>query len=216
MSRRRVKTFWFSYRSSRFGGAGLAILIFFLFISISAPFLTPYDPLRDRFLAEGVALPSWYRIMPQYSTLPETMNFNVTPHADGGNWTFRAEGPFRLIQDDPLTLSFQMTDRSASSAAGELTHYFSYDRAPPLSFQLNTNLQFGAVTSSVYQIELLIVNPDFESFLIWSSGLNANPLDSSQLQVDSKGLTVEYKSRMGLAWHQNVAEKIFSKKGLYA
>ncbi len=197
------------------GLAGLAILMFFLFISISAPILTPYDPLRDKFLAEGLALPAWYRILPQYRGLPETMDFTVAPKVDRENWNVTIEKPFRLAGDDPLTLRFQTIEGSSRSGTGELTHQFNYQFEPPLSFQVNTTLNFETVIGSVYQVDFSIVDPDFENFTVWSSGPNTKPSEPLQLKLDSKGLPFEYKSKMGLQWYENIAERVFSKKGVY-
>jgi peptide/nickel transport system permease protein len=216
LSRSTLRRFWSSYRRSRLGLIGLSILSFFLFVAIFAPVLTPYDPLGDRFLAEGVALPSWYRIFPQYRDFPSTMDFSVSPKVDSGNWSIRTEEPFKVVRSDPLTFTFLTANASKMSANVEMTHQFGYEYAPPLSFQVNTDFRFNAVKNSTYQLQLFITDPGSNRFMIWSSGPRTGPLEPSQLNLDSKGLPFEYKAEMGLEWYQNVAVRVFSKKGLYS
>ena len=214
-SKTRLHEFWATYRRSRMGLVGLSILLFFLLAAVLAPVLTPYDPLADRFLAEGVALPLWYRLIPAYGDLPQTTDFPVTPKIDSENWQAKAETPFRILADGALTLEFTATPGHVETRTAELRHRLHYPFAPPLSFQIATNLRFGPIENSVYQIELFILDTDSVQYLIWSSGFKTGPLEPPELRLDTKGLPFEYKSRMGLEWYQNVAERIFSKKGAY-
>ncbi|MBS7623911.1 hypothetical protein KEJ39_09630, partial [Candidatus Bathyarchaeota archaeon] len=89
---------WSRYRRSRLGLAGLAILLFFILTALLAPVLTPYDPLEDKYLAEGVALPAWYRILPGYSDLPQTTDYHVAARVDAVNWQARVEGPVTVSE----------------------------------------------------------------------------------------------------------------------
>ena len=216
MSVAKIAQFWSTYRRSRLGLVGLTILASFLLVSISAPALTPYDPIRDRDLAEGAALPAWYKVLPQYADLPGTRDFVVNPEIGVGNWELNAQGDVKPISRDPVTLALQSVDGRPGVGTAELTHRFAYQYAPPLSFQINMGLDFVSVIESTYQLELFVINPESEPFLIWDGGPNSRPLEPSRLDLDSKGLPFEYKSKMGLQWYQNVAERIFAKKGLYS
>jgi len=197
------------------GLIGLAILLFFVVMSIAAPLLTPYDPLGDKFLAEGVALPSWYKAFPGYNDFPQTMEFVVFPRIGQNGWRLDSQGPMKLVGEDPLKLSFESASEKSEYSTAELTHDFNYQYAPPLSFQIKTDIRFEALSNSIYEIELLIISPDSSSFSLWSSGASTKPVDPSEVSVDTKGLSFEYKSKMGLEWYQNVAERIFSRKGVY-
>lgn len=211
-----LSNFWSSYKRSKMGMVGLAILILFLIMAIFAPILSPYHPIDDRFLAEGIALPAWYRIFPQYSRYPETMSFHVMSTVNDQNWDVRLAGSFNLDNVDPITLGFYSENVSEASGIAELVHYFDYQYDSPLSFQIHTEFQFDEIANTEYQVELFMLNPDHESFLIWSSGKSARALSPRELNLDSKGLPFEYKSKMGLEWYQNVAERIFTKEGKYA
>lgn len=210
-----MSEFWSTYRRSRLGLVGLAILLFFLLVASLAPVLTPYDPLGDRFLAEGIALPSWYRFIPGYGDLPQTTDFPVAAKINAENWQAKIETPFKILEDGTLILDFTGMPGHTETRTAELLHRLHYQFAPPLSFQIATDFRFGAIENSVYQIELFMLDPDSEQFLIWSSGFNTRPIEPPELKLDSKGLPFEYKSRMGLEWYQNVAEHIFSEKGTY-
>jgi peptide/nickel transport system permease protein len=191
------------------------ILIFFIIVAFTAPLLTPYDPIRDKFLAEGSALPAWFKILPQYSGLPETMDFTVPSEVDGDGWRFKVEGPVTLSRPEPLTFTFRDSDGVGASGVAELTHSFDYEYSPPHSFRVNMSLQFLDVNNVTYSAELYILNPESDSFLVWSSGPNRRPLEPQTISLDSKGIPFELKSRMGLEWHRNVAEHIFSERGPY-
>lgn len=198
------------------GMVGLAILILFIIMAVFAPILSPYHPINDRFLAEGIALPAWYRVFPQYSGYPETMNFQVSPIVDDVNWSIRLSGSFDLDNVDPISLTYVSRNSNDSSGIAELAHYFYYRYDSPLSFQIHTDFQFDEITNTKYRIELFMLNPDNESFLVWDSGTNIRALTPHELNLDSKGLSFDYKSKMGLEWYENVAERIFTKKGMYA
>jgi peptide/nickel transport system permease protein len=198
------------------GMAGLVILILFITMAVFAPILSPYHPIDDRFLAEGIALPEWYRIFPQYRGYPETMSFHVASTVNVENWDVRLTGSLSLDSVDPITLRFYYENISGASGIAELVHYFDYQYNSPLSFQVHTEFQFDEITNTKYQVQLFMLNPDYESFLIWSSGMNTKALSPRELNLDSKGLSFEYKSKMGLEWYQNVAERIFKEKGTYA
>ncbi|MEM3381901.1 MAG: ABC transporter permease [Candidatus Bathyarchaeia archaeon] len=215
MSRVRLREFWSAYKNSRLGISGLISLIFFIFVAFTAPLLTPYDPIRDKFLAEGSALPAWFKIFPQYSGLPETMDFTVQSEVDCAGWSFKFEGPVTLNIQEPLTFTFKAADRVGDSGVAEFTHKFNYEYSPPYSFRVNMSLQFLDINNVTYSAELLILTPEYESFLVWSIGPSRRPLEPPNISLDSKGIPFELKSRMGLEWHRNVAEHIFSKRGPY-
>ncbi|WP_455278111.1 ABC transporter permease [[Eubacterium] cellulosolvens] len=216
MPNKTFSKFWSSYKRSNMGMAGLAILILFIIMAVFAPILSPYHPIDDRFLAEGIALPEWYRIFPQYRGYPETMSFHVAPTVNVENWDVRLTGSLSLDSVDPVTLGFYSGNISDAYGIVELVHYFDYQYNSPLSFQIHTEFQFDDITNTKYQVQLFMLNPDYESFLIWSSGMNTKALSPRELNLDSKGLSFEYKSKMELEWYQNVAERIFTKKGTYA
>jgi peptide/nickel transport system permease protein len=76
---RFLKTSRVVMRNKR-GVLGIAILVFFIFVALAAPLLTPYDPLEipKKMIASPLAVPSWLRFIPGYGNLSE----NVSPIKD--------------------------------------------------------------------------------------------------------------------------------------
>src|SRR5690606_3604660 len=71
------------------GARGLAIFLVFVFLAAAAPILTPYDPPRDQYLADGMARPAWMVYFPRYRNLPVTHDAFLT----GEMWAMEeAEG----------------------------------------------------------------------------------------------------------------------------
>jgi len=66
-----VGNFWRTYRKSKKGLLGIAIIVFFVLVSVFAPAFTPYDPLYSQYLAGPRAKPSWLRAF--YGGLSENM-----------------------------------------------------------------------------------------------------------------------------------------------
>lgn len=65
-----LREIWAEYRRSPQGMLGLFIFMVFLFLGLAAPWLTPYDPLQDQFLAERMARPGWMSYFPAYRNAP--------------------------------------------------------------------------------------------------------------------------------------------------
>jgi len=76
---RRFKGFLDEFKRSKKGIAGLVILVIWVIIALTAPLLTPYDPIRPRRdvglypafgpnggpkIAEALCVPSWYKYLP--------------------------------------------------------------------------------------------------------------------------------------------------------
>jgi peptide/nickel transport system permease protein len=61
---KRFKGFMSAFRRSKRGMLGIIILVVALFVSVAAPLLTPYHPIKNESLAGNTAAPSWYRYFP--------------------------------------------------------------------------------------------------------------------------------------------------------
>jgi len=55
--KKRIKNFWYLYKSNKMGMIGLSILLFFIFIAVFAHYIAPYDPYE--FSLNVNAPPSW-------------------------------------------------------------------------------------------------------------------------------------------------------------
>ncbi len=76
---RRVKGFWREFRRSKRGLLGIAILLAYSVFALSAPLLTPYDPIRSQFLSGQLGAPTWWRYLPGGESLSQ--NFALVPRS---------------------------------------------------------------------------------------------------------------------------------------
>jgi len=80
---KRFKGFWQQFRRSKRGMLGLVIILFFAFIALTAPLLTPYDPLEPKlqgYYPRGnppqsniVCVPTWYKYIPGRQNISENV-----------------------------------------------------------------------------------------------------------------------------------------------
>ncbi|RLG66178.1 hypothetical protein DRN89_01600 [archaeon] len=56
---KKLNEYWLLYKRNRKGMLGLGILLFFIGMAILAPYLTPWDPVNTRELADHRAKPEW-------------------------------------------------------------------------------------------------------------------------------------------------------------
>ncbi|MGB9778160.1 MAG: ABC transporter permease subunit [Candidatus Bathyarchaeales archaeon] len=80
----RFRKFIGTFMKKKMGIAGTIIIGIFVFISIFAPFLAKYDPIRDKGLASARAAPSWLRYVPSYlgGNPMLTENFDLISNPD--------------------------------------------------------------------------------------------------------------------------------------
>jgi peptide/nickel transport system permease protein len=103
------------------GMLGMATLVFFIFIAIAAPVLTPYDPLLipKQMTASSLTFPSWVRYLPGYANLSE----NISPIRDSGfstnaslqQWEFTTNASGRYI-----LLDYSSSEGSPDSGPGSI------------------------------------------------------------------------------------------------
>jgi len=80
---KRLKSFLNTFKASKRGMFGIAILIFFGVLAVGAPVFTPYDPLLSTNLAgssAAPAVPSWARYLPGGDSLSENLEPIVDPY----------------------------------------------------------------------------------------------------------------------------------------
>jgi len=68
---KRLKGFLFSLRRSKRGLFGVVILVVAIAVALSAPLLTPYNPIETRNLSGSYAAPTWLRYFPGGEGLTE-------------------------------------------------------------------------------------------------------------------------------------------------
>ena len=74
----RPLTFWEQYRRKSQGMVGLAIVLAYVLVAAFAPFLAPYDPMNDLYLADMLAAPAWLsKLSTRYRDCPPTIRLRL-------------------------------------------------------------------------------------------------------------------------------------------
>ena len=74
----RPLTFWEQYRRKSQGMVGLAIVLAYVLVAVFAPFLAPYDPMNDLYLADMLAAPAWLsKLSTRYRDCPPTIRLRL-------------------------------------------------------------------------------------------------------------------------------------------
>jgi len=120
---------------SRRGILGMLTLLFFAFVALCAPLLTPYEPIKQTYLAGDYAAPSWFR------QLPQGQHFS---------------GNLRFVQDPGFSTpnSLQEWNSSRSSTLVSISHSSEMGQASPgslcMSFSREAKKSLaGAVTATI-------------------------------------------------------------------
>lgn len=73
-------TFWEQYRRKPQGMVGLGIVIVYVLVAIFAPYIAPYDPMEDLYLADRLAAPAWMaKTSAKLKDAPPTIRMNLGP-----------------------------------------------------------------------------------------------------------------------------------------
>lgn len=214
---RSWREIWKEYSRNKLGMIGVAILVVFILIAVFAPFLTPYDPIRDNFIAEPFALPGWYAALPQYQDYPRNEFFQIDPLLDGNNWAANTQGPIQVsASNGRILFDFETLSDSPVTYKAEISHSIQYTWAEPLTFVVQFEESVPLLENTAYKADLAWTTPNGTSYIVWTSGfLTTQPVDKLVVDLDSKGIPFPLKAEMGVEWYGNVAEAIFQEKGTY-
>lgn len=80
----RTKNLLNIFLHNRKGIFGIIIILFFAFMAIAAPLLTPYDPVTDKYVSGSYSAPVWVKYIPSFlgGRPGAAENFAVTENAD--------------------------------------------------------------------------------------------------------------------------------------
>lgn len=158
---RRIKNFWQEYSHNKIGLVGLTIIIVYIMTAITAPYLTPFDPIEDRLLAGDFAMPEWVTILPQFKRFPRNMDVWAT-------WT-----PSQVPQTIEVTQSgssdFAVRFNGNGTYSMNFTSSFLFPYLSPDKFSYEFDWWSSNVTDAGYLAELFIYNPAGTEFIIWQS-----------------------------------------------
>lgn len=168
---RKISSFWKDFSHNRIGLVGLAIIGFYVFMGVGAPYLTAYPPINMPRLSSGFAMPSWITMFPQYSDLPPTTDwmFNWTPlqsysgieveHGVGTNITYRRSLAPGDTLGESVTYRFQVVS--------------DYQYRTPREFEAAAQWS-ASFTNLTYRIAINITNPTGDTFPLLGSDYDLN------------------------------------------
>lgn len=202
--RRRIKGFWEEFGRKKIGIAGLILLLFFVFMAIFSPWLTPYDPLGAERVADGFALPQWMTIFPQYQKLPLTDKSSL-------DWYMITEYPY-IIWGRNVTVTYKA--KSIETVDIQLNSIFTYtEEISPNTFYIDFIWSTEEVQDIEYTIRLSVVNPKNERFLLYFTQ-KEQVAKGEVVHVDSINPLLMY--RLGLSPGVDILGNIiFLEKGDY-
>ncbi|MEM2144578.1 MAG: ABC transporter permease [Candidatus Jordarchaeaceae archaeon] len=158
---RKIAGFWLDFSHNRVGLIGLAIIIFYVFIAIAGPYLTPYPVENLPRVANSYAMPSWVTLFPQYKNLPPTITIPLN--------SLKAASQYSEINLTDLSngiISYQLgSDDVLENRTFQFKVEFNYTYDKPKSFTIYFiwNATFENLR---YRIEINITNPRGETYVL--------------------------------------------------
>jgi len=173
---RRAKDFLTVYKNSKLGMAGAIMLSLFIFFAIAAPLLTPYEPIKDTYLADSVAMPLWMTMVPEYKNAPRTTEIKF----NANYWTIDESSLnsnyFEVIQkNDRLIVQFSKVNVMKENETHELMMVvnFNYPYDPPSTFNIKFELETTIIGEADYTVELFLRTPSGINYNLWNiEGIN--------------------------------------------
>lgn len=164
--RRKIASFWLDFSHNKIGLIGLVILLFYIFMAVFAPYLSPYPAIGTPKAAAQYAMPTWMKLFPQYSNLPPTIPIplNVT----------NAMEPYPEIDLDALSravISYNSLNGVGENYTYKFIVAFNYTYDQPREFQIRFKWQASFENVS-YRIEINMTNPNGDSFILLGQTYN--------------------------------------------
>jgi len=204
--RRRIGGFWEEFSRKRIGLVGVVLLMFFVFLALFGPWLTPYDPLASTRVADNFAMPQWVTILPQFQNLTSTektwLDFNI-----------KTESQYITSYGRNVTITYQ--PKKVDSRSIQLNCIYTYtDPVPPNTFYLDFVWSASKMQDAEYAIRLYAINTRnaSQSYLLYFRTDKVAGGESAH--VDSIDPILMY--RLGLEpGVDNLGNLVFSDKGDY-
>jgi len=184
---------------------GSAIIIVFLVLAVFAPFITPYDPIKDTQLAESFAAPDWGTFLPENADLPRTIENSF----------------FWNVIENPELIDVQGGERAIANYSGgdmetahvRLLYNFSYPHeVPPQTFHIQFTWTAENVEDTTYSINLGVVRPNGTVQPLW--WVDSNIEGGDHVFINSKSVVLLLALDLNPMFY-NLAEKIFTGRGEY-
>lgn len=204
-----VREVWDEYRRSPRGVIGLVLFLIFLFIGLAAPYLTPYDPLQDQYLADRMARPAWMRFVPRYSDAPVTVDAFLLR-----NWESTTADNIDISWGDRNGQEVMLLSPAGPGSARVVLEYpFQYNSNPPDTFFVELPHAFSGGEGVTGRASVALVTPDGETYSLWESRRWRNDVRWTTQRIDSRDL--QLKMRLGFRPFANLAAELLSERGEY-
>jgi peptide/nickel transport system permease protein len=190
------------------GVFGFTVLSVFVIIAVFADVIAPHKP-DEIDLAEGYAVPAWFKAFPQYRDLPE----NVEVVAEGRGWSVKCEGLTPLVSRNAVVLTVNGSRRLTAT----LERSFEYPYSPPKGFYgaLTYNVTVWGAPGSSARIRLYLDAPGGGSYLLYDSGSIATNVSRTGAPATFDARDAPLKLALGFSLYDDLGEKLFSAKGTY-
>ncbi|HEY8418786.1 MAG TPA: ABC transporter permease [Limnochordales bacterium] len=200
---------WAEYRRSPRGMLGLGIVVVFVFLGVAAPWLTPYDPLQDQFLADRMARPAWMGYFPRYRGEPVTVDAFLLD-----DWRMAVQENVTVEWDEregePV---MQVRTAGPGAARLVLVYSFMYRASPPDAFFIQVPYAFQAQGDATGRAVLRFETPDGRKMAMWESRTMRGEVRWTTQRVDSRDM--QLKARLGLRPLDNLAAQLIQAPGEY-
>jgi len=209
---RRIKSFWQEYSHNKIGLVGLTLIIAYILVAIFSPWLTPYDPIKDRMIAGDFAMPEWVTIFPQFKRFPRNMDI-------WSNWIpSEVSESIEIIQSDGADFAVRFNGSGTHSIS--FTSSFLYPYVPPDKINYDFYWWSSNVTDTGYLLELFLSNPAGTEFIIWQSyappaKYYSRPRSIALVTVGSKYMPYYILDKLDMDIKDNPAHLIFLEPGEY-
>lgn len=203
---RKTKSFWEDYRRNRIGLLGLVTILIYVSMALLAPWIAPYQPLRDTRLAQGFAMPEWVTILPQYSDFPRTMKKPIY-------WNVSEESELVDIQwGEQVTVDYLGDGTRTAQVYITSNFYYPYEVAPK-TVQITFTWLATTVENLTYSLKLGVVRLNGTVQPLW--WVDKNKDGGANSFVNSEG--IETLKRLNLdPVKTNLAQGIFTGSGEYS
>jgi len=220
---------------------GAAIIAVFVLLGLSAPLVTPYDPVHDLYVASDYAQPNWLPLLTAQN-YSHNMNPIDDPSFDQGpvsigkwNITVAPEIAYRhnAFEGMPeeaggsgpgcLTLTFSKTPQGTqdSQATFKIECSFDYSQsAPPHRFSGKLAWRADVISAnSTYKISVYLTTP-VSRYILYDSGTRSEDTGvnwlSPEPRIDSYEVHLQQRieTQFGILGVE-LAQQIFKVKGLY-
>lgn len=206
----RAWLFFKAYCRRPQGAIGLAIFLVFVFLAAAAPILTPYDPLRDQYLADGMARPAWMVYFPRYRNLPVTHDAFLT----GEMWAMEEAEGVELHAGGPDEQTELVIEAAGGpQAEASLVYEFDYPYNAPNSFNILVPYRFSADAGVTGRLAVIFETADGRSYTMWQSNALRGQTRWATQRIDTRDL--QTRIRLGFAFTDNLASQLMTEPGAY-